>query len=379
MRAPSWIVVVGSLAAFAGAFVCAQDTPETGVMTTAAGTGKKGYTGDDGQANKALLDQPFHCEIDDRGNLYVAEAGNHCIRKVNLKSGTITTVAGTGKKGYTGDGGPAVKATFNEPYSVVADRDGNLYISDRLNAVIRKVDGTTGVATTVAGNGKKGYAGDGGPGRDAQLREPNDAVLDGKGGLLIADVSDWRIRRLDLKTGIITTFAGAGKMPIKFRAKIDRAKTGDGGPAAKAIVVGARAVCVDGKGNTYICEREGSAVRKVDAQGIITTIAGTGEWGYSGDGGAAKQAVFAGPKGIRCDDAGNIYVVDCENHCIRKIDAKTNIVTTVAGGRKGPGGDGGPANQAGMDRPHGCFIDPRGILYIADTNNHRVRMVSLTK
>jgi len=377
MRHMSCICVVGALAVAASIGLHAQDSPSAGIMTSAAGTGKKGFVGDGGPARQALLDQPFHCELDERGNLYIAEAGNHCIRKVNLKSGTITTVAGTGQKGYTGDGGPATKATFNEPYSVVVDKDDNLYITDRLNAVVRKVDGKSGMVSTIAGTGKKGYAGDGGRGVDAQLREPNDAVLDGKGGLLIADVADWRIRRLDLKTGIITTFAGVGKMPVKQKSKIDRAATGDGGPAAKATVVGARAVCVDGKGNTYICEREGSAVRKVDSQGIITTIAGTGEWGYSGDGGDAKQAVFAGPKGIRCDAAGNIYVVDCENHCIRKIDAKTNLVTTVAGGRKGTGGDGGPATEAGMDRPHGCIVDARGNLYIADTNNHRVRMMRL--
>lgn len=377
MRSLPLVLALGTITASVGGMLLAQDEPKPGIMTTAAGTGKKGYAGDGGPARKALLDQPFHCEIDERGYLYVAEAGNHCIRKVNLRAGTIATVAGTGKKGYAGDGGPAAQATFDEPYAVVADKDDHLYITDRLNAVIRKVDGRTGVVTTIAGNGKKGYAGDGGPGVDAQLREPNDAVLDGKGGLLIADVADWRIRRLDLKTGVITTFAGVGKMPVKLKAKIDRTKTGDGGPAAKAIIVGARAVCVDGKGNTYICEREGSAVRKVDSQGIITTIAGTGAWGYSGDGGDAKQAVFAGPKGIRCDAAGNIYVVDCENHCIRKIDAKTNIVTTVAGGRKGTGGDGGAATAAGLDRPHGCIVDALGKLYIADTNNHRIRMVRL--
>src|SRR5262249_37054207 len=144
---------------------------------------------------------------------------------------------------------------------------------------------------------------------------------------LIADVADWRIRRLDLTTGVITTFAGAGKTKIALKTRIDRQKCGDGGPADKAIIVGARAVCVDGKGNTYICEREGSAVRKVDAKGVITTIAGTGEWAYKGDKGDAKDAVFAGPKGIRCDADGNLYVVDCENHAIRKIDAKTNVVT----------------------------------------------------
>lgn len=335
------------------------------------GTGQKGYTGDGGPAAKATLNQPFHCDVDRDGNLYVAEALNHCIRRVDAKTGQVTTVAGCGQKGYDGDGGPATQATMNEPYAVVVDENGDLYIVDRLNAVVRKVDAKTGIIHTVAGSGKKEYGGDGGPATQAGLREPNDCCLDGKGGLLIADVADWRIRRLDLKTGTISTFAGTGR-PAQ---RPSRERIGDGGPATKAVIIGARAVCVDGQGNTYICEREGNAIRKVDSQGIITTIAGTGMKGYSGDGGNGREATFNGPKAIRCDRAGNIYVVDTENHAIRKIDAKTYIVTTVAGGRKGGGGDGGPALEAGLDRPHGCVIDANGVLYIADSNNHRVRRV----
>ena len=353
--------------------------PRPDIITTLAGTGERGHTGDGGLAAKATLSEPFHCDVDNKGHLYIAESTNHCIRKVDLKSGKISTVAGTGKKGYSGDGGKASDATFFEPYAVAVDKADNLYIVDRLNAVIRKVDGKTGIITTIAGNGKKGSSGDGGKATDASMREPNDCILDGKGGLLIADVADWRIRRLDLTTGIITTFAGIGKTKITLKIKIDREKCGDNGPANKAILVGARAVCVDGKGNTYICEREGSAVRKVDAKGVITTVAGTGEWGYTGDKADAKKAVFQGPKGIRCDAEGNIYVVDCENHCVRKIDAKTNIVTTFAGGHKGTDGEGVHAPQAGMDRPHGCVISTAGVLYIADSNNHRVRKVVLGK
>jgi streptogramin lyase len=341
------------------------------MIDTVAGTGKAGHAGDGGPAARALLNQPFHCDLDAAGNLYVAEAGSHCVRKVDLKAGTITTVAGTGEKGYAGDGGPATKATLNEPYAVAVDANGDLYIADRLNAVVRKVDGGSGVITTAAGTGEKGYAGDGGKGTAAQLREPNDVCLDGQGGLLIADVADWRIRRLDLKAGTISTFAGTGRP----KEKVDRAQIGDGGPAAKAVIVGARAVCVDGKGNTYVCEREGNAVRKIDAKGVITTAAGTGAKGYAGDGGDAAKATFNGPKAIRCDRQGNVYVVDTENHAVRRIDAKTNEVTTVAGGRQGGGGDGGDATAAGLDRPHGCVVDGDGVVYIADTNNHRVRRV----
>jgi len=340
-------------------------------IDTAAGTGKPGYAGDGARALSALLNQPFHCDIDSDGNLYVAEAANHCIRKVNLKTGIITTIAGAGANGYSGDGGPASKAMLNEPYAVVRAANGDLYVVDRLNAVIRKVEGKSGKISTVAGNAQKGFAGDGGPATAAMLREPNDCCLDGRGGLLIADVGDWRIRRLDLETGVINTFAGTGRV----KGAVDRGKIGDGGPATAAVVVGARAVCVDGQGNTYICEREGNAVRKVDSKGIITTFAGTGARGYSGDGGNARQATFNGPKAIRCDQHGNVYLVDTENHAIRRIDAKTNVVTTVAGGRKGSGGDGGAATAAGLDRPHGCVLDAAGAIYIADSNNHRVRRV----
>jgi streptogramin lyase len=341
-------------------------------IDTVAGSGKGGYAGDGGPAVAAQLNQPFHCEIDPDGNLLIAEAFNHCVRKVDLKSGVISTVAGTGKKGYSGDGGPATAATFNEPYAVVADRNGDLYIADRLNAAVRKVDGKAGVVTTLAGTGTKGYSGDGGPANRAQLVEPNDCCLDGKGGLLIADVGDWRVRRVDLKTGLISTFAGTGKP----KGPVDRAQIGDGGTAAKAVVVGARAVCVDGRGNAYLCEREGNAIRKVNAEGVITTVAGTGQKGYAGDGGPAYKATFNGPKGVRCDRAGNVYLVDTENHATRKIDVAKGVVTTVAGGRKGGQGDGGPAEQAGLDRPHGCILDDRGVLYIADSNNHRVRRVT---
>ncbi len=338
-----------------------------GVIDTVAGNGEAGYSGDGGPATTARLNQPFHCALDGDGHLYVADALNHCVRRVALKTGIITTVAGHGVKGYTGDGGPATKATFNEPYAVAVSVRGDLFIVDRLNAAVRQMKGDSGIITTIAGTGKPGHSGDGGKAAEAALREPNDCCLDGKGGLLIADVGDGRIRRVDLVSGKITTFAGTER----HKGKVDRRVIGDGGPADKAAIVGARAVCVDGKGNTYICEREGNAVRKVDARNIITTLAGTGARGAAD--GPADKATFNGPKAIRCDAAGNIYVVDTENHSIRRIDIKTLRVTTVAGGRKGGAGDGGDARKAELDRPHGCIVDGDGTLYIADTNNHRVR------
>ena len=338
---------------------------ESGKIQTIAGTGEPGYRGDGGPAVRALLREPFMCDFDRQGNLYFSEARNHTVRRVDQATGVITTVAGTGEEGYSGDGGPAVAATLNQIYALIIDANNDIYIVDRLNAAVRKIEAATGIITTVAGTGEPGYSGDGGPGSMAQLREPNDVFLDGRGGLLIADIQDQRVRRLDLATGIITTFAGNG----------EKVRGGDGGPAIQASILGARAVCMDSKGNTYICEREGHGVRRVDANGIMSTFAGTGERGYEGDGGPALTATWNGPKAIRCDQQDNIIVVDTENHAIRRIDATNGTVTTIAGGHQGGDGDGGNANEAGLDRPHGCGVDGQGNIYIADSNNHRVRVV----
>ena len=340
-------------------------------ITTIAGTGVKGYSGDGGPAAQAGLNQPFDVAIDKQGNLYFSDTFNHCVRRIDAKSGRITTVAGCGRKGYSGDGGPAVEATLNEPYGVELDDERNLYIVDRLNYCVRRVDAKSGTIETIAGTGQSGYSGDGGPGKQAQLREPNGIALSSAGQaggvLCIADVRDQRVRLLNLRTGVIDTFCGTGR----------KEHTGDAGPASSASLLGPRAVAFDDRGNLYVCEREGNRIRKIDHKaGIITTIAGTGAKGNSGDGGPAVEATFNGPKEIDVDTAGNIFVVDTENHAIRKIDARTGLVTTVAGdGRHGGGGDRGPATAASLDRPHGVVVDRFGAIYIADTNNHRIRRV----
>jgi hypothetical protein len=287
---------------------------------------------------------------------------------MDAKTGIITLVAGTGNSGYSGDGGPALNATFNMPYALTVDTNGDIYVAERRNVAVRKIHGQTGIVTTIAGTGEKGYSGDGGPANKAMLREPNDVYLDGKGGLLIADIQDQRIRRVDLRTGVITTFAGTG----------EKSRVGDGKRATEASLMGARAVCMDKLGNTYICEREGNGVRKVDAKGILTTVAGAESIrGYTGDGGPALAASWGAPKAMRCDPRNNIIVVDSENNAVRRIDARTGIVNTIAGGHAGGDGDGGPATAAGLARPHGCGLDAAGNLYIADTHNHRVRVVGL--
>ena len=341
-------------------------TGNSQTIRTVVGTGEAGYSGDDGPAASATLREPFMCAFDTSGNMFFCEARNHVVRRVDASTGHVTTVAGTGAAGYSGDDGPATDATLNEPYSLEVDAGGHIYVVDRLNAAVRRIDGDTGVIMTVAGTGEPGYSGDGGPGNLAQLREPNDCFLDGRGGLLIADIQDQRVRRLDLETGIIDTFAGNG----------EKARGGDGMPARQASILGSRAVCMDQHGNTYIAEREGNGVRVVTAGGIMGTVAGvSAERGYTGDGGSALSATWGAPKALRCDATGNVIVVDTENHAIRKIDTNTGVVTTIAGGQLGGHGDGGPATDAGLDRPHGCGITASGQIYIADSNNHRIRMV----
>jgi len=342
-----------------------------GTIDTVAGTGRAGSSGDGGPAASALLVEPFGCDLDAAGNLLIADAAGHRVRKLDLRTGRIATVVGTGEAGTRGDGAPATEARIDSPYAVAAGEGGSLFLVEQKGRVVRKVDGPSGRIGTFAGR-PDGAVGDGGPATAARLAEPNDAVLDGRGGLMIADVADWRVRRVDLATGLISTFAGTGKS----KARVDRSEIGDGGQAAGAVIVGARAVAVDGLGNTYLCEREGNAIRKVDARGVITTFAGTGAKGYTGDGGEARLATFDGPKGVRCDRLGNVYVVDTENHAIRKVDVASGKIATVAGGHRGGDGDGGEATTAGLDRPHGCVVAPDGTLYIADSNNPRVRRVT---
>jgi sugar lactone lactonase YvrE len=334
-------------------------------ITTWAGTGEKGFAGDGGPAIAALLNGPFDLAFDAAGHLYFADTFNHRIRRVDARTGVITTIAGDGTAGYAGDGGPATLAALNEPYGIVVDRAGNVYTADRKNACVRRIDAASGVITTFAGTGTAGYSGDGGPAARAGLAEPNGLAFDpGERHLYIADVADHRVRIVDLASGTIATFAGTGAAE----------HGGEGGPARAAPIFGARAVKAAPDGTVYILERQGSALRRVDPQtGIIATIAGTGGRGYAGDGGPAAAAVFDAPKEMALDRDGSVIIVDTENHAIRHIDRTSGIVATIVGGRQGAGGDGGPATDAGLDRPHGAVVGPDGAIYIGDTNNHRIR------
>jgi len=324
-------------------------------ISTVAGTGEPGYTGDGGPALAARLNNPFDLAFDPAGNLVFSDTFNHCLRRIDARSGIISTIAGTGERGFAGDGGPAVGAQFNEPYGVTVDRAGTIYVADRLNQRVRGIDGATGRIATLAGEGSP---------FGEPLVEPNGLALDGSQQVLyVADVADHRVRRVDLAAGAVATFAGNGAAR----------HSGDGGPAMAAGIFGARAVAVAADGTIYVLERQGSSLRRV-RNDIIETVAGTGARGYGGDDGEARLAVFNAPKEMALDRDGNILIVDTENHVIRRIDAQTWIVTTIAGsGIAGGGGDGGPATEAGLARPHGAVVGPDGAIYIGDSENHRIR------
>jgi DNA-binding beta-propeller fold protein YncE len=332
------------------------------VISTVAGTGEAGCSGDGGPALAARLNNPFDLAFHPDGSLIFSDTFNHRLCRIDARTQVIQTIAGNGERGFAGDGGQAVEAQLNEPYGLVVDRSGAVYFADRLNARVRRV-APDGSIATIAGDGGGKYHGDGGPAAQAGLAEPNGLAFDDmEARLFVTDVADHRVRVIDLSTGTIATFAGTG----------DATHDGNGGPATGAAVFGARAVAVAPDGCVYVMERQGSSIRRI-RDGLIETVAGTGARGYAGDGGDARQAVFAAPKEMAIDAEGNIFVVDTENHAIRLIDQATWIVRTIAGGRQGPFGDGGPATGAGLARPHGAAVGPDGALYIGDSENHRIR------
>ncbi|QNI37759.1 NHL domain-containing protein [Edaphobacter albus] len=324
-----------------------------GTITTIAGNGTRGYSGDNNPATSAQLSLPGSVSADGSGNLYIADYGNNLIRKVDATTGIITTVAGNGSAGYSGDHGPAIAAQLNNPIRVSVDGAGNFYIADVGNSRIRKVDATTGIITTAADN----------------LAIPNDVVADGSGNLYIAESLNRRIRKVDAATGIITTVAGNSSSGY----------SGDNGPATSAQLNYPNAVAVDGAGNLYISDYGNSRIRKVDAAtGIITTVAGNGTLGYSGDNGPATSAQLRTSVGVSIDNASNLYIAEAGNNRIRKVDA-TGIITTIAGnGSSGYGGDNGPATSAQLNNPNSIFVDGAGNLYIADFGNDRIRKVDVS-
>jgi sugar lactone lactonase YvrE len=286
---------------------------------------------------------------------------------MDLKTKIVTTVAGTGRKsGYAGDGGPATSALMNQPHELRFDSAGNYYISDMLGLAIRRVDAKTGVMSSVAGTGKAGFSGDGGPAIQAQLDQPISVVLDRMHGLLICDIKNHRVRRVDLANGIISTFAGNG----------EKKATPEGSPLEGTPLNGPRTLAVDADGNIIIVLREGNAVYRAYLKSkTLHHLAGTGKQGFSGDGADARKAQLAGPKGAAVDHQGNILLCDTENHCIRIIRKSGVIETLIGDGKAGDGPDGAPA-RCRLNRPHGVFVDQHGAMYIGDSGNNKVRLLS---
>ncbi len=339
-----------------------------GTINTIAGTGGALFSGDGGAATLAGLNVAVDVSADRAGNLYIADQFNHRIRRV-AANGIITTVAGTGTPGYSGDGGPAVNAQINTPTGVFADTAGNVYIAEPGNQRIRKVD-PSGIITTIAGNGSKGYSGDGGQATSASLYNAVRVAVDPAGNVVIADQSNHRIRRIT-PAGIITTIAGNG-----VGTPAAGAFSGDGGQATAASLNNPTALAITTAGVIYIADQFNQRIRRVAADGTITTVAGNGSSGFGGDDGPASAASLNYPGGMALDAAGNLYINDDLNYRTRKIVAGTGVITTVAGnGLAEFSGDGGPATSASLNGNFGAAVDASGNLYIADSTNNRIREV----
>jgi trimeric autotransporter adhesin len=342
-----------------------------GVLTVAAGNGTSGFSGDGGPATSAALgiQTPAAVAADSVGNLFIVEGFNERVRKVT-PGGVITTVAGDGTTGYSGDNGPAISAALNLPSGVAVDASGNLYIADAGNNRIRKVT-PDGIISTVAGNGRAGYSGDNGPAISAALNLGSrysfydGLAVDAYGNLFIADTGNGRIRKVT-PGGMITTVAGDGRVGY----------SGDDGPATSAELSYPEAVTVDTSGNLFIADTGNDLIRKVTATGIISTVAGNRNSGYSGDGGPAVSAELNGPTGMAVDASGNLFFADTDNNRIREVTPGAIISTFVGNSRCRFGGDGGPATSANVNLPTGLAADAFGNLFIPDTDNNRVRKIT---
>ncbi len=340
-----------------------------GIITTVAGTGEAGFSGDGEPATSAALRDPQTIAIDASGRVLIADKANHRVRRIE-PDGTIVTIAGSGEDrdfGDVGDGGPATAAVVESPSAIAVDAAGRVLIAAKHR--IRRVD-VDGTITTIAGSGDSNFSGDGGPATSAGLTFPSGVAVDTSGRVLIADTLNHRIRRVDLE-GNITTIAGTGTEGF----------SGDGGPAISAELNSPVQIVLDTSGRIYVVADP--RVRRIDLDGSITTIAGSGEAGFFGDGGPATEALLLGPAAIALDDDGRLFIADAYNHCVRRVDLDSTI-TTVAGtgcgglpngGRSVFSGDGGPATSAGLSYPSGIAVDATGRVFIADSGNHRVRRV----
>src|ERR1700722_17839235 len=333
-------------------FVTAAAPPAVEILV---GTGEKGFS-------ETQVNNPYGMAIGPDGSLYFCDLDNQRIRRLDLKTHRLTTMAGNGEAAYKGDGGRAVDASLNMPHEIRFDSRGDLYIAERDNHVTRKVDIKTGLISTVAGTGIAGYSGDGQPATRAQLRQPHSIFFDRDGTLLICDIGNNRIRRLHPDTGIIETWAGTG----------EAAPTPEGAPVKGTPLRGPRTLALSPAGDLFIALREGNAIYRVDAKTqTLHRLAGTGEKGYAGDGGPALESKLSGPKGLTYGDGDDLYVADTESHTIRRIALRTGIISTVMGtGTRGDAPNPDPLKFS-LSRPHGVLFSG-GVVYISDSEAHRI-------
>lgn len=339
-------------------------------VSTVAGTGEAGYE-DEGRGGVLALESPINNPYGvvpgPDGALYFCEVDTGRIRRLDLSNLRLSTIAGTGEPGFRPESRLPLETPFSAPHEIRWDLEGNLFVVERDNHTVRRIAGRTGLVTTLAGNGEAGFSGDGRPAVLSQLRQPHSIAFDSRNNLLICDIGNQRLRSVSRETGIISTLSGTG----------ERLATPDEAPLAGTPLLGPRSIDCDRDGNAYLVLREGNAVFQIDlAAGRLQRLAGTGERGYTGDGGPALNATFNGPKGIAYSRSDNsLYVVDTENHVIRRLSLSTGILDTVLGnGERGDGPDGDPLACA-MNRPHGVCVH-RGVLYVSDSESHRLRAVT---
>jgi DNA-binding beta-propeller fold protein YncE len=339
-------------------------------VRTVAGTGVAGYETEGSAgllATASRVNNPYGVVIGPDAGLYFCEVNSGRIRRLDLNSRRLTTIAGNGESAYSGDAGLALQASFSAPHEIRFDANGHLFVVARDSHTIRRIDADSGLVSTIAGTGVAGYSGDGGPASTAQLRQPHSIAFDARGNLLICDIGNSRVRIIDMQSGLISTLSGTG----------ERIATPDSGPLSGTPLLGPRSLCTDPGGNAYLVLREGNAVYRLDIEGNrLQRIAGTGAKGHSGDGGAALDATFNGPKGIAYSaDDHSLYIVDTENHVIRRMALNSGIIETVLGsGERGDGPDGNPL-ACKLNRPHGVEVYA-GIVYVSDSESHRIRAIT---
>jgi DNA-binding beta-propeller fold protein YncE len=363
------MLTIGPVAAWTSALATGSPLHEEYRIETIAGIGKPGDIPEGGgKARDVPIDLPFGVENGPDGALFVTSVGRHRVLRLDQKSGLLSSVAGTGRRGYSGDGGPATDAMLNEPYEVRFDSQGNMLIVEMQNHLIRRVDARSGTISTLAGDGVAGYRGDGGPAFEARFRDPHSLLVDDRDNIYISDLSNHRVRRIDARSGRIETLVGNGQPALPR----------DGGLAREQPFITPQGLAIQGD-NLWIASPSGHSVWRLNLQtGVIHRVAGTGRQGHTGDGGDPLEATLDGPRGIALAPSGLLYVAEGENNVIREIDTKCRSIRTIAGA--GPGrhlyaGDGIPATDAPLWQPHGVCLGQNASLVLSDTINHRMRLL----